>query len=99
MRTFARLILVTLIVAPVAYWIMASGSDGNVAAQPMQVQPSFSAELSCDRASWYNAPTGDGRRAFVPSYSGFYDNSVAAWSAMTDAERGAFLAQCGEVQP
>jgi hypothetical protein len=99
-QTIFNVIGIAILLSVGLYLLSLSRVEAQPQAAPIaQLSPTFSHELDCARASWYNAPIGDGKRMFVPSYSGGYDASVQAWDDMTDPERGAFLAQCGEVQP
>lgn len=90
MRTIMRFVLLSLVVVPVAYWLLGGGL------------PSLSAGATvhsslCDRVDWHFAPTGAGQREWVATMEGSQDDpQVAKWLDMTDAERGAVLAQCGK---
>jgi hypothetical protein len=87
-----RFILLSLVVAPVAYWLLGGGFS----------LPSMSASATgnsslCERVDWYLAPVAAGRREWVATMEGNQDDpQVAEWLQMSDADRGAFLAQCGK---
>ncbi len=91
MRTIARMILLTLIVVPVAYWLL-GGSFAFGGGQAVAGNSSL-----CERVNWVLAPLALGRREWVASMEGEQsDVQVIHWMAMDDAERGALLAQCGK---
>lgn len=94
MRTVMRFILLSLVVAPIAYWLLGGGLS----------LPSLSAgatvhSSACERVDWYLAPGGMTGRHWVASMEGAQDDpQVVEWLQMSDADRGAFLAQCGKVR-
>lgn len=92
MRTFQRFLFLSLVVAPVAYWIL----GGGVSLPSLSAQPTVY-DSRCDRVDWHYAPAGAGRREWVATMEGAQDDpQVVRWLDMTDAERGSFLAQCGK---
>lgn len=94
MRKIARFILLSLVVVPVAYWIL--GGALLSVAQPQQAGDSS----LCERVDWYLAPVALGRQEWVASMEGNQDDPrVIEWKSMTDAERGALLARCGKERP
>ncbi len=90
MRTAMRFILLTLVIAPVAYWLLGGGV--SLSSAPVTGNSSL-----CERVSWVLAPVDAGQREWVATMEGTQDDAqVAQWLQMTDADRGAFLAQCGK---
>ncbi len=90
MRTITRFFLLTLVVAPVAYWLL--GGALTVGSTDVAGGNSL-----CGRVDWVRAPVAPGRREWVASMEGNQDDpQVAQWLAMDDAGRGAFLAKCGK---
>jgi hypothetical protein len=87
-----RFILLSLVVAPIAYWLLGGGLS----------LPSLSASVAapssvCERVDWYFAPGGMTGRYWVATMEGLQDDpQVIKWKSLTDAERGAVLAQCGK---
>lgn len=88
MRKLVHVLLVSMIVVPVAYWILAS-SAGTTAME---------AGSQCGRISWYNAPVGFGRE-WVARYDGPTDVIWDKWRGMEDSERVAALLACGKERP
>lgn len=90
MRTVMRFFLLSLVIAPVAYWLL--GGSVSLSSVPVTGNSSL-----CERVSWVLVPVGTGRREWVATMEGAQDDAqVAQWLQMTDADRGAFLAQCGK---
>lgn len=92
MRTVMRFILLSLVVAPIAYWLLGGGMS----------LPSLSASTTgnsslCDRVDWHFAPVAAGRREWVATMEGAQDDAqVIDWKRLSDAGRGSVLAQCGK---
>lgn len=92
MRTFIRFILLSLVVAPVAYWLLGGGLS-----LPSLSDSTTGNSSLCERVDWYLAPNDMVGRVWTPTMEGNQDDpQVAEWLDMTDAERGAVLAQCGK---
>jgi hypothetical protein len=92
MRTVIRSILLSLVVAPVAYWLLGGGLS-----LPSLSDSTTGNSSLCERVDWHFAPVAAGRREWVASMEGAQDDpQVADWLRMDDAGRGAVLAQCGK---
>lgn len=92
MRTIIRFVLLSLVIVPVAYWLL----GGGLSLPSLSTGPTINSSL-CERVDWRFAPVGMGRREWVASMEGDQDDpQVAKWLRMDDAERGAVLAQCGK---
>jgi len=89
LRLFIIIVVSVAMIATGIYMIV-----NLFATAPASVQASNQV-LSCDRASWYMAPSVNGR-VRVPSYAGEYDDGVTMWRSMTDSDRAAFLHNCGK---
>lgn len=92
MRTVMRFILLSLVVAPIAYWLLGGGL----------LLPSLSANVAgpgsiCEHVDWYLAPGNTGQRQWVPAMERTAGGAqIAEWKNLTDAERGTVLVQCGK---
>lgn len=90
MRTVMRFFLLSLVVAPAAYWLL--GGSVSLSSAPATGDSSL-----CERVSWVLAPVGTGQREWVATMEGAQDDpQVTKWLQMTNADRGSFLAQCGK---
>lgn len=91
MRTIMRFLLLTLVVAPIAYWLL-----GGLSLPSLSSGATVHSSL-CERVDWHFAPTRTGQREWVATMEGMQDDpQVARWLRLTDAERVSFLAQCGK---